>query len=908
MSQNLIKNAFRLNYSKFLEAKGLNKGNYFVSALSSSIIEFILNSKFPFSNKTYQEVKEQFESLLVAPLKILSLLIALFGLLAMIFEVKHFPLHSLEIYFIRLTSTLIAFFVLVVLNTNLSVKKSVALVHLLLLTIIISSGLMIYLIPTTLLVNSSIVGLVVFSSALFLSWEIRHQIIVAIYYNLVFAGSILFNDRGIYFLPNVLESVIFVLFLSLVSIIACAINFRMRILLAERNLQVKQSEQKYRSIINNSAEGFFQSTTDGKLIIINKAFAKILGYTDINELMSVDLNEIYFNEKDRRRLIKELEKNERIENYRLKLKRKDGSIAIVRLNDRIVKDENGQVLFEGNIYDITDQVVSEEQRQLAESMLKNEKEKSEKLAFEALKTSGAKSKFLANMSHEIRTPMNGILGFLTLIEAGAYKDSEELKQFSSNARQSAESLLDIINSILDLSKIEAGKLNVEKVDFDLLNLIDQSISVVSGKASEKRIKIVKEIERSTEYKLNGDMIKIRQILINLLSNAVKYTSEGEIRIKVATRISNNKDVELDISVIDSGIGIPVEKLDSLFKPFSRIDESAREEISGTGLGLVICKEYAEILGGEIKVNSIRGIGSTFNFKVKCNIQDSRVDVNKNKLDNFTAVSQGLFSIDSAVKNNGYREKRGNFKILLAEDNLVNQKVTMKILSSYGYNIDIVKNGLEAIEALNKNKYDLIVMDVQMPEMDGFEATKRIRAGVVSKKDIPIIALTAHALIGDREKCLQTGMNDYLSKPIIGKDLVEKIDSILKIGKTNFETSIQESTENNTTLDKERLDKITAGDLEFEKDLLNSYIIDVHNKMSTLNNLIEIQDFEKIIDVAHSIKGSSYSVGAKRIGDEAFAIEISAKSNDILNLRERTENLAVVLKKTEIEIEKYLRTK
>jgi len=886
-----------------LEANNTNKGNYFTSALSSSIIEFILNSKFPFSNKTYQEVKEQFESLLFAPLRIMALLVALFGLVAMIFEVRHFPDHSIQIYFIRLTSTIIAFTILTILNTNVSVKRSIVLVHILLLTIILSSALMIFIIPTTLLVNSSIVGLVIFSSALFLSWEIRHQIIVAIYYNIVFASSILLNDRGIYFLPNVLESVIFVLFLSMVSIIACAINFRMRLLLAERNLKVEKSEQKYRSIINNSAEGIFQSSTDGKLLIINKAFATILGYENEQELMNLDVGCIYAEENDRLRLIKELEKNERIENYRIKLKRKDGSIAVVRLNDRLVKDDNGEVFFEGNIYDITQQVKSEEQRQLAESLLKTEKEKSEKLAFEAMRTSGAKSKFLANMSHEIRTPMNGILGFLTLIEAGAYKDSEELKQFSSNARQSAESLLDIINSILDLSKIEAGKLNVENLDFDLLSLIDHSISVVSSKANEKRIRIVKEIERSTEYKLNGDMIKLRQILINLLGNAVKYTSEGEIRIKAATRLISDGEVELDISVVDSGIGISSEKLNSLFKPFSRIDESEGKDISGTGLGLVICKEYVEILGGEIKVESKRGGGSTFNFRVKCRIQNGHTVTDKVKFNH--EQNGSLFSIDTGVRNNGLKEKRKKFKILLAEDNLVNQKVTTKILSSYGYNVDAVKNGKEAVDAVAKQKYDLVVMDIQMPEVDGFEATKKIRSGDNPKKNIPIIALTAHALIGDKEKCLNAGMNDYISKPIIGQDLVRKIDSLLNLDKADSQPVAFPEADEETSLDRERLTKITAGDVEFEKDLLDSYLIDVDSKFDNLNSLVDKKDFKKIIDIAHSIKGASYSIGAKKVGDEAFAIELSAKNSDILNVRERIENLDLILKRTKSEINSYL---
>ena len=541
----------------------------------------------------------------------------------MIFEVKYFPAHSLDIYFIRLTSTLIAFTILATSSKATSVKLSVALIHVLLLTIIISSGLMVYLIPSTILVNSSIIGLMIFSSALFLSWEVKHQIIVAIYYNLVFAFSILFNNHSIYFLPNMKESVVFVLFLSLVSIVACAVNFRMRIFLAERNLQIEQSDEKYRSIIDNSLEGIFQSTIDGKLLTINNTFMKILGYQDYNELLNLNIQELYVNEDDRTKLINELIKSGKVENYRIRLKRKDGSITIVRLNDRVVKDEDGNSHFEGNIYDISDQIKVEEERFNFAKMLQQEKEKNEKLAMEALRISGTKSKFMANLSHEIRTPINGILGFLSLIEANAYSNEAELKFFSSNARLSAESLLDIINSILDLSKIEAGKAIVENVRFNLLNVIDQSISVISIKADEKNIRIIKNISDLVETQLVGDIVKIRQILVNLLNNAVKFTSDGEIKISIQTKLTETGEVDIFIKITDTGIGIPESKLKDLFKPYSQLGDFYESFSHGSGLGLVICKEYVELLGGKISVTSKEGEGSSFDFNIKCKVQTGK---------------------------------------------------------------------------------------------------------------------------------------------------------------------------------------------------------------------------------------------------------------------------------------------
>ena len=888
-----------------MSSENVNTKNNFSSGLSLSIIDFILTGRFPLSGKRYEEVRNQLDLLLLVPLRIMALLVAVSGLFAMVFEIKYFPLQSVEIYLIRLSSTIIAFVVLAMLTAGISVKRSRALVHLLLLTIIVTSGSMIYILPKSLFVNSSITGLIIFTSALFLSWEIRNQIIVAIYYNVVFAAAILLSDRAIYFLPNMFESVIFVLFLSFASIIACAVNFRARLLIVERNLAIEQSEQKYRSIIDNSAEGIFQTTLDGKWLTINKAFAKILGYSNVQELIQVDVNQIYFDESDRNKLIKELENREQIENYRISLKRKDGTAAVVSLNDRIVNDDSGEVYLEGNISDITDQVKAEEERLHAENMLKQEKEKTEKLAFEAIRLSGTKSKFLANMSHEIRTPMNGILGFLTLIEAGAYESTAELKQFSANARQSAESLLEIINSILDLSKIEAGKVEIESVQFNLLNVIDQSISVVSAKAAEKNIKIVKEIQHSTEYRLIGDTTKLRQIIINLLSNAVKFTREGEIRLAVSTLPVVENEVELNVSVVDSGIGIPADKLGELFKPFSQVDGSESKQLGGTGLGLVICKEYIELLGGEIHVESKPGKGSTFSFKIKCGVQpksnyaDTPTSVSSSSDDDLALTHKAEFS------SNGFKEKRSKYKVLLAEDNLINQKVSLKMLSAAGYNSSAVANGKEAVEAVAHGDFDLVLMDIQMPEIDGYKATEQIRSLQNSKKNIPIIALTAHALIGDREKCLNAGMTDYIAKPVLGQDLIKKVDSIFKI-KGNGATSISVPLkENNSLIDLERLKKVSLGDFEFEKDLLESYVFDVSQKVKILNEMLIKKELGRIIELAHTIKGASYSVGAMKVGDEALAVEISGKNNDWLNVQDRLEKLKLVLDETKNELKQYL---
>ena len=874
------------------------------SEVSNSLFAFIFKNNIPYSQKGYSEVQKKSVSLVIVPVKIMALLVAVVGLLAMIFEIKYFTEYSVQIYIIRLSSTLIAFSVLSLLTTQFAEKYSIALVHLLLLTIITSSGLMIYHLPSTLLVNSSIIGLMVFTSALFLSWEVRHQIIVAIYYNAVFAGAILLNNRAVYFLPNMFESVMFVLVLSIVSIIACAVNFKMRLMLAEKNISVEFSEKKFRSIFHNSAEGIFQSTLGGKWLTLNQTCANILGYENIDELAVKDLNDIYVNADERTKILNEIKEHGQVVNYKVKLLKKDGTEAVVILNNRLVSNEDGSKFLEGNIHDVTEQTRAEEMRRLAEEALKAEKIKSENLAKEALRLSGTKSKFLANMSHEIRTPMNGILGFLTLIEAEAYENKEELKQFSSSAKYSAESLLDVINSILDLSKIEAGKAQIEERNFNLIKVIDHSISVITPKAVEKQITIFNEIPDNVETNLVGDQTKVNQILTNLLSNAVKFTFNGSIEIKVRTKREEGDDVRLFVSVMDTGIGIPADKVNQLFKPFSQVDGSERRQIGGTGLGLVICKEFVNLMGGKIGVSSEEGKGSSFNFDIKVKAQP--LSTVHDNLNGDTVATEKNETVQSQkIDEKELTKSRNKHHLLLAEDNMINQKVSIKILNRAGYNVTAVGNGAEALEVVAKDKFDLILMDIQMPEIDGYAATKEIRKLSNGYSKIPIIALTAHALIGDREKCIKAGMDDYLTKPIIADKLIRIVDSLLKIDLYKPETTEEPLQNKSVIIDNERLKKVSMGDVAFEEELLKSFIEDVINKLEKLTELVNSKEMGKIKELAHTIKGASYSVGAQQIGDEAFAIELSCQNDDYESVFDRMNNLRKAVSETKGEIQKFL---
>ena len=876
------------------------------SIANKTVIDYIYNNDLPFKGEKYEYIKKETIDVLITPLKVMALLIAISGLFAMVFEVRYFSELSIQVYVTRLLATLCAFIILVYLHTNTGTRRPVLMVHLLLLVIITSSRYMIYLIPKTLIVNSHIVGLMIFTSALFLSWEVKNQIIVAIYYNIVFASAILLNDQSIYFLPNMYESVLFVLFLSLVSVVGSAVNYKLRMLLAENSFRVKLSEQKFRAIFDNSAEGIFQTSPDGHFLTVNSALCDILGYTREEILKTNISKDIYFDPNQRDVLLKELEANGEVKNYQVTLKKKNGAEVIVTLNDRLIIAEDGKNrYFEGNMQDVTARVKAEISKQKADEALREEKQRSDMLAREAMQSTLIKSQFLANMSHEIRTPMNGIIGFLSLIVEEAYKNKEELNQFALGAKKSAESLLGIINDILDLSKIESGKMELFNMDFNLSDVIDESVSILSPNIKEKNLKISRTIEENSLVLLNGDSTRIRQIFLNLISNAVKFTETGGISIFIRTMRTGADIITLFCSVEDTGIGIPEDKQSALFKPFSQVDSSHTRKYGGTGLGLVICKEFINMMGGEIWVQSEVNKGSQFFFTIKLKPQSTDSgQTGKEAMSRVYDLKKDVQGIKQDSIN--LKAERSKYKILLAEDNFINQKVSLRILSEAGFSADAVINGFEAIEAVKKKTYSLILMDVQMPECDGYTATKEIRLLGEEFEKIPVIAITAHALMGDKEKCLEAGMNDYISKPIVSEKLVTMLDKWLKIniavkGKTDtdkLETRLME------VFDFPHLEKMSMGNDEFQRDLILTFLEDAEIRVGKLFSFLEDKNLDKFVIEAHTIKGASLSVGAVLVGRNALIAEMSGKQKNLSALPDNLNELKSALEKTKAVLNKH----
>jgi len=615
---------------------------------------------------------------------------------------------------------------------------------------------------------------------------------------------------------------------------------------AEKELKAKQEEYKDRlqAILDYMPMIVYLKDMDGRFIMVNQQFHEVFNTTDSEVIGKTTLNVHRSEESAKRFLAADEEVKSSLQPIEVEdvILTKDGerNMAIVKFP---LLDKEGRVFAISAVgKDITESI--RYQQQLIEA--RERAERAERLQEE----------FLANMSHEIRTPMNGIIGMTDLMET-TFLNGEQ-KEYLRLIKESSQILLSLINDILDLSKIKAGRMTVEHIDYSLEDTVDAIVAPFTIKAREKGIGMIKTIHNETPF-IIGDQHKLIQILNNLLSNAVKFTEKGNVSLNIVTKTNDADDsLHLYCTVTDTGMGIAKENLDDIFQSFVQAGRDMVRRFGGTGLGLAITKRLVELQGGEISVSSELGKGTTFQFSfpvMRSTLLEKTMDE---------------ASFNDSIDTISLRHKR----ILLIEDNLVNQKVTFLMLHKAGMLVDIANHGKEAIQFLEEGRtYDLVITDLQMPEMDGFQATQHIRSKL--KLELPIIAMTASALRNEKEKCFQLGMNEYLTKPFAPNVLFYHLKRLLVVGQ-DTESTIEE-----LVVDSKELYNLQflyeMDDADYTAEVLELFLQTTPPVLSELTEYIKQANWPDVFRKAHSLKSSLGLLQLNRMVESVTSIEYFAKT-------------------------------
>lgn len=621
---------------------------------------------------------------------------------------------------------------------------------------------------------------------------------------------------------------------------------------------LQRSEEKYRGIIENMELGLMEVDIDGFIVRPYPLFCSMVGYT-ADELIGKDAISVLLPPEylpvleqqavDRANGIATV--------YEIELIKKDGSRIWVIISGAPIFDLDGVIVGSIGIhYDITYQ--------------KNLQRELEEARHRAEEAQEAEKQFLANMSHEIRTPLNAIIGMAHLLYDT--QPTAEQKEYLSVLKNSAEILRGLISDVLDLSKIRSGNFEMQENEFDLAGLVSSMVKTFQMRLEDRPLKIVLELDSHLENMVMGDDLMLNQILINLIGNAEKFTEKGRISISAHIKSRHDDYINVEFQISDTGIGIPKEKHDLIFQSFRQVDGDIKRKFGGTGLGLAITKQLVEMQGGSIQLKSQLGKGTTFTFNIFYKETDKKIVLE-----------------DQPIAENARLDAIGK-RILVVEDNHMNRKYISTLLKKWQVDYQMAHNGLEGVEMARREPFDLILMDIQMPEMDGYEATITIRNTANPNHNTPIIALTASAMLSQKDKAFRAGMNDYVSKPFKPSQLFEKIQAFccqrrkndVEINADTEGVEIEELTNDfvfDKRLDAALLADLYGDDLAYACDMFGTFLTTALPEFNNLKAQIAAKNTAEVARLAHKLKPTFGMVGLPDLEQKMQLIEHSAKKND-----------------------------